>query len=86
MLSGPWHTPTWDKTRRPNVKGAEGGLLLKPDKGSGELVAVAIFSDKDSYHANAGDPGQHEWYLKLRALLEADPEWEDGEIVRFSVN
>ena len=75
---------TWEKTRKPMLKGAIGGLLLKPDEGSGELVAAAIFSDKDSYRANADDPGQHEWFGELRALLEADPEWEDGEFVRFS--
>jgi len=77
---------TWEKTRKPMVKGAVGGLLLKPDEGSGELVAAAIFSDKDSYSANAADPGQHEWFLKLRALLDADPEWEDGEFVRFGMD
>jgi hypothetical protein len=31
--------------------------------------------------ANANDPEQHQWYLKIRELLEADPEWEDGEFV-----
>ena len=29
--------------------------------------------------ANADNPAQHQWYLKLRDLLEADPEWTDGE-------
>ncbi len=29
--------------------------------------------------ANADNSAQHEWYLKLRDLLEADPEWIDGE-------
>jgi quinol monooxygenase YgiN len=39
------------------------------------------FESKEAYHANANDPAQHERYLKLRALLDADPEWNDGEIV-----
>ena len=29
--------------------------------------------------ANADNPAQHEWYVKLRGLLESDPEWTDGE-------
>ena len=30
---------------------------------------------------NGRDPEEDRWYRQLRALLEADPEWEDGEIV-----
>ncbi len=40
---------------------------------------MAVFSDKASYAANASDPEQDVWYGKFRDLLEADPEWEDGE-------
>ena len=38
-----------------------------------------MFDDRDAYMKNADDPAQHEDYLKLRALLDADPEWIDGE-------
>ena len=69
----------WDRDRKPKVKGAGGGYLLKPDNRPGELVAVAVFSDKASYTANASDPEQDVWYGKFRDLLVADPEWEDGE-------
>jgi quinol monooxygenase YgiN len=40
----------------------------------------AIFQDRETYEANAGDPAQHERYLEYRALLEEEPEWHDGEI------
>ena len=71
----------WERERKPNVKGAVGGLLLNPDAKSGELIGVAVFEDKASYLANGDDPEQHQWYLRLRELLEADPQWEDGEYV-----
>ena len=71
----------WDTQQRPEVKGAIGGLLMKPDGSSNELIGVAIFEDKQSYMANADRPGQQQWYAKLRDTLEADPEWEDGEYV-----
>lgn len=58
---------------------------MKPDAGSGELIGVAIFQDKQSYLANGDDPAQQEWYRKLRDALEADPEWEDGEYVAGSL-
>jgi len=71
----------WEQERKPKVKGALTGLLLKPDNRPGILIGVAVFADKASYAANAEDPEQDRWYQKLRALLQADPEWEDGEYV-----
>ena len=49
----------------------------KPD----EFVLAVAFEDKASYTANADDPEQHAWFMKVRELLESDPEWEDGEYV-----
>jgi quinol monooxygenase YgiN len=71
----------WQRERRSKVKGAIGALLMKPDAGSGELVGVAVFEDKATYEANANDPEQDRWFRSLRELLDADPEWEDGEYV-----
>ena len=71
----------WERERKPKVKGAIAGLLLKPDKRPGELIGAGVFEDKASFMANASDPEQDRWYRRLRELLEADPEWEDGEYV-----
>ena len=71
----------WNTKQKPEVQGAIGGLVMKPDGSSNELIGVAIFEDKQSYMANADRPGQQQWYAKLRDALEADPEWEDGEYV-----
>ena len=70
----------WERDRKPKVKGAMDGYVYKLDN-TGELVGVAVFSDKDTYRANAEDPAQGEWFQKLRALLQADPSWEDGEVL-----
>jgi hypothetical protein len=40
-----------------------------------------IFEDRASYHKNANDPAQHERFMEMRGLLEADPEWHDGMIM-----
>lgn len=66
-----------------NVPGFRASHMLIPDDYSGEIVLVAVFDDKDSYRANADDPAQNERYLRFRALLDADPEWTDGEIVDY---
>ena len=69
----------WERERKPKVKGAVSGFLLKPDNSPGVMIGVAVFADKASYMANADDPEQNLWYQRLRPLLQADPEWEDGE-------
>ena len=41
---------------------------------------AVLFESKESYVKNAESPEQDQRYRRLRALLEADPEWHDGEI------
>jgi quinol monooxygenase YgiN len=65
--------------RKPD--GVMGSLVFQSDGEADELWMVAIFRDKESYFANADSPEQGEEYQRLRALLSADPEWHDGEIV-----
>ncbi len=69
----------WDRERRPKVKGALGGYMYKLDKGG--LMGVVVFQSMEDYAANASDPQQDAWYRRFRDLLEADPEWNDGEII-----
>jgi quinol monooxygenase YgiN len=56
-------------------------LVFQMDSDPNEFWLVGVFEDREAYRANAASPEQHERYLQLRALLEADPEWHDGEIV-----
>ncbi|MBI4329255.1 MAG: antibiotic biosynthesis monooxygenase [Chloroflexi bacterium] len=71
----------WDKTRRPKVKGAVASYVYKLDNKPNEYIMVAVFQDKKTYTANADDPEQDKWYRRFRAALQADPVWEDGEII-----
>ncbi len=74
----------WDTERRPVTKGVVAGYVMKPDADTGDLIGVAVFEDKEAYPANANAPGQDAWFGKLRALLQSDPAWEDGEYVMGS--
>jgi quinol monooxygenase YgiN len=56
-------------------------IVYRLDKDPNEFILVVIFKDKESYFANAESPQQHEEYMRFRAQLKADPEWNDGEIV-----
>jgi len=71
----------WERTRRSKIKGAVATYVYKPDRKPDELVMAVVFQDKKTYRANADDPEQDKWYQRFRALLQADPEWEDGEII-----
>ena len=47
-----------------------------------DVVVLAVgFESKEAYRANAESPEQHARYEQYRALLAAEPEWNDGEIV-----
>ena len=71
---------SWTQERGHAVPGFVKSYLLVPDANAAEVLLCAIFTDKAAYEANANDPAQDRWYQGLRALLVADPTWEDGEI------
>jgi quinol monooxygenase YgiN len=68
------------------ARGAATGQLMeyvfKLKERPGEYAMVGIFTDEQTYYANAADPETDRWYQRLRALLAADPQWHDGEIVK----
>jgi quinol monooxygenase YgiN len=70
----------WWSQRGPKT-GAVAHYVYQPDARPGEQITVVVFKDKESYQKNAEDPAQHQWYLKLRALLAEDPVWDDGEVI-----
>jgi hypothetical protein len=75
------HFRRWERERRPDVGGAVAGYLFRPKANARELIGVAVFDSEASYRRNAGDPAQDRWYRDLRELLEADPEWNDGDVL-----
>ena len=61
------------------VDGFVGSYVLWENEGDGGWL-FAIFKDRATYDKNADDPAQHGRYVAYRALMEAEPEWHDGEI------
>jgi len=55
--------------------------IFQMDSDPNEVMLVVAFKDKASYVANANSPEQHARYERYRALMTADPEWHDGEII-----
>lgn len=55
--------------------------VYRMDNDPNEYYLVVLFDNRESYFANADSPEQDARYREFRSLLEADPEWHDGEIV-----
>ena len=71
-----------DEMSSMQVPGEVGGYVFKLDNAENEYILVALFEDRESYHRNAQSPESDQNYRKMRALLAADPEWNDGEVVQ----
>ncbi len=67
------------------VPGEVGVYAYQMDRNSREFYLVVIFESREAYHANAAAPEQHERFMKMMQVLDAEPEWNDGEIV-YSVS
>lgn len=61
-------------------------IVFQMDADPNEFWLIGVFESEEAYKSNAASPEQHQRYLQLRALLEADPEWHDGAIVDRSAN
>jgi quinol monooxygenase YgiN len=55
--------------------------IYRLDADPNEFILAVGFENKEAYVANANSPEQHARYEQYRALLAADPEWNDGEII-----
>jgi quinol monooxygenase YgiN len=55
--------------------------LYRMDSDPHEYYMAVLFQDRATYISNAESPGQDARYRKMRALMESDPEWHDGEVV-----
>ena len=76
-----------DELRRFGKEGADNlpalafEYVMQSDADPNEMWLVVGFESRDAYKTNADSPEQHERYVQFRALLDADPEWHDGEFV-----
>jgi quinol monooxygenase YgiN len=71
----------WWNERRPKINGAISSTIHRNITNPQELIMSVVFESEESYRANASDPEQDKWYQELRALLDADPRWMDGEVL-----
>ena len=73
----------WDDRDRKRATGYLGSELLWEEKDEGRACLIVHFTSRDSYMKNANSPEQDTFYRKMRACLEDDPEWIDGDYGRW---
>ena len=71
----------WKAERWPQVAGFITEYIYQSAARPGEYIAAAVFESKEAMERISQDPETDRWYRQFRALLEADPEWDDGAIV-----
>jgi heme-degrading monooxygenase HmoA len=64
-----------------NIPGYVGAIVYKMDDNPNEMYLAVVFDSKEAYVKNADSPEQDARYREFREMLEADPEWHDGEVV-----
>ncbi len=74
-------TKSWDKEVGPTVEGYLTEYFLRLKDHPGEFMGIVLFDSEENYQKNASNPNQNQWYSKFRALLETDPEWNDGSVI-----
>ena len=55
--------------------------IYQSDGDPNEVWLAVGFTSREAYQQNAQSAKQHEQYTQLRAMLDADPEWHDGEVI-----
>jgi heme-degrading monooxygenase HmoA len=66
------------------VPGSSLAYLFQLDRDPQEVIFVSVFESREAYLANARSQRQDERYRALRKVLESEPRWHDGEVLRFT--
>jgi quinol monooxygenase YgiN len=66
------------------VKGFLFNTVYRSKSDPDEVWLVVGFEDEASYRANAADPETDQMAQQYQQLVEAPPEWHDGEIVSMT--
>ena len=63
------------------LPGSRSVFVYRSDKDPQEYWVASQWESREAYTSNSNTPEQDARFRRLRALMESDPEWHDGEIV-----
>jgi quinol monooxygenase YgiN len=69
------------RQRIDDFSGGVATLVFQSDTDPLEFYLVAVAESEEHYRAQAASPEQHQQYLRMREMLQEDPEWHDGHVL-----
>jgi heme-degrading monooxygenase HmoA len=76
------HNEEWKNSIRPQATGFISVHVYKSPKDPREWTSVATFVDQYSENLNANSTDHKLWYRRMLEMLEAPPEYWQGELVQ----
>ncbi|RPJ01118.1 MAG: hypothetical protein EHM39_03765 [Chloroflexi bacterium] len=70
-----------EQQRRTDISGGVAMIVFQSDTDPLEIYLVVVAESEEQYRAQAASPEQHQEYLRMREMLQADPEWHDGQVL-----
>ena len=64
-----------------DIPGIEEVYVYQMDEDASDLFLVVVFSSQEAYIKYAESEKSNNQYLKMMKLLEAEPEWHDGDLI-----
>ncbi len=61
--------------------GWQSSVVGRSKDNANEAWVCVTWDTTENYRKNSSSPEQDEWFQKMRALLDADPEWHDCDVV-----
>lgn len=72
---------TWEQERGATGLGWVGSIAGSSKSDQNEVWGAVAWDNTQNYMKNADSPEQNAWYQKMRALLAADPQWFDCDVI-----
>ena len=71
----------WNELTNEPTPGSLGVTIYHADADPREYWVCGRWESWEAYAANSATPEQDARFRRLRALMDGDPEWHDGEII-----
>lgn len=70
-----------EELMRARPAGGRSVFVYRADANPREYWVASCWDSKEAYTSNSSTPEQDTRFRRLRELMDADPEWHDGEII-----
>jgi quinol monooxygenase YgiN len=76
------HFAKWERDQKSQAKGFIRSILVAGNNDPDAIMGAVRWDNTQNYAANSNRPAQDGWYRELLALVDGEPEWFDGTLLR----